>query len=261
MSFYNKIIKSIVMIVVLFVSFSIFSPSAYALEQKIFDEAGLLTENERRELEELATTIGDKWNIDIIIVTTNDAGGMSAQRYMEIFYEDKIVEQGLKKWNASVLAVDMGRRDYSIGNFYKAKFHIEGERVDGVLDGIWPYMRDGDYLKAFEKYILLTDYYMGKGPVNPIFHWWVQLIIAAVVGAVAVLVMAYNSGGRVTVSDRTYMNTSTSRVLSRKDKYIRTTITKTHRPKSSGGGGGFGGGGGGGRTSGGHSYSGGSRRF
>ena len=71
--------------------------------------------------------------------------------------------------------------------------------------------------------------------------------------------MAYNSGGRVTVSEGTYRDFSSSRVVDRRDNYLRTSVTKTRKPSSdnnSSGGGFSGGGSSGGTTSGGHSHSG-----
>ncbi len=91
-----------------------------------------------------------------------------------------------------------------------------------------------------------------------LFNLWFQIVVSLVIAGIIVGAMAYNSGGRVTVSQGTYMDFSNSKVINRRDNYLRTSVTKTRKPsnnnKSSGGG--FGGGGGGGTTSGGHSHSG-----
>lgn len=81
------------------------------------------------------------------------------------------------------------------------------------------------------------------------FKTWFQLLVSAVIAGIAVAIMKYNSGGKVTVSASTYMNGDTSGVIRKNDEYIRTTVTKQRKPsnnKSSGGG----------TTSGGHSHSG-----
>ena len=43
---------------------------------------------------------------------------------------------------------------------------------------------------------------------------------------IAVTVMVYNSGGKVTVTGSTYMDHDTSEVLSQHDTYIRTDVTR-----------------------------------
>ncbi|MNC75575.1 hypothetical protein D3C75_1271320 [compost metagenome] len=80
-----------------------------------------------------------------------------------------------------------------------------------------------------------------------------------VIGGIVVGIMAYNSGGRVTVNRATYEDSGASSVVDRGDRYIRTTVTKTKIEKNNNNGGG--GGGGGGTTRGGHSHSGSSRSF
>lgn len=236
-------------------SFMLCSPAAFALEQKVHDRAGLLTESERAALETLAAKSGSKWDTDFVIVTTSDTGGRTAEKYMADFYDEKIDEQQLDKWNATVLAIDIGTRNLYLGSFFKAKVYMDDARINTILDEITPKISRGQYYEAFEQYIRMADQYMSGQPANILMQWWLQLVVALGIGALVVGAMAYNSGGRVTVNNRTYMDSQHSKVLRQKDHYIRTTVTKVRKPKSSGGGGG------GGRTGGGRSYSGGGRSF
>jgi uncharacterized protein len=80
-----------------------------------------------------------------------------------------------------------------------------------------------------------------------------------VIGAIAVGIMAYGSGGRVTVNNRTYMDGKNSKVVASRDDYIRTVTTRVRRPSNNNGGGRSSGGGG--ISSGGSSHSGGGRGF
>lgn len=253
---WNKI--GLVAVFIFVVSLIGFSSIASALDQKVFDEAGLLSESEAAELEALADELSKKWNTDFIIITTNDTGGRTAEKYMADFYDEKIEQQGLKKWNAAVLSIDMGRRDLYLGAFYKAKLFMDNARIDQMLDVIAPKMSAGRYFDAFKDYFVLADQYMSGEPANIFLQWWLQILIAAGLGIIVVGTLIYNSGGRVTVNSSTYIDQANSNVIASKDQYIRTTVTKTKKPSNNSGGG-FGGGGG--RTGGGHSYSGGGRRF
>ena len=97
----------------------------------------------------------------------------------------------------------------------------------------------------------------GVNPDNILFNIWFQLGGALVIGGIVVGLMAYRSGGRVTVNSHTYEDASTSGIVDRQDQYIRTTVTKRKIEKSSGSSSG----GGGGITGGGHSHSGSRGKF
>ncbi len=77
---------------------------------------------------------------------------------------------------------------------------------------------------------------------NIFYLWWVQLIIAGLIAAGIVGYMAYTAGGKVRVTQGTYLDHATSKIRSRRDIYLRTVVTKTKRTKSNNhSGGGFGG--------------------
>jgi uncharacterized protein len=69
--------------------------------------------------------------------------------------------------------------------------------------------------------------------------------------------MAYRSGGRVTVNAQTYMDANRSQVLDRYDNFVNQTVTRTKIQKNTS----TGGGGGGGMTGGGRSHSGSRGKF
>lgn len=52
--------------------FIIRSPDVFAISQKVFDDAGVLSEAEEEKLESLSEEIGSKWDTDILIVTVYD---------------------------------------------------------------------------------------------------------------------------------------------------------------------------------------------
>lgn len=66
-----------------------------------------------------------------------------------------------------------------------------------------------------------------------------------VIGIIALVIMTRNSSGKVTTHDKTYLDPSSSRVVSKRDTYIRTKTSKVRKPtetssssggRSSGGG-------------------------
>ncbi|WFR56938.1 TPM domain-containing protein [Anaerocolumna sp. AGMB13025] len=105
-----------------------------------------------------------------------------------------------------------------------------------------------------------SDYY-GEKDDNIFYNTFFQVAIAVIIGAVAVGIMAANSGGRVTVSNRTYLDEGHSGIVATRDDYIRTTTTRVKKPTNDNNNGGGRSSGGGGISSGGHSHSGGGRSF
>ena len=232
-------------------------PDAGAGTKKlIYDEAGLLTPTEISELEDLARKLGAERETDFIILTSDNPQNVDVQKMTEDFYDAQAPGYDKPHGNAAILTVDMRNREVYLAGFYKAEQYLDNERLDKIRDRITPHLTNGDYAQAFEIFVKTAYEYMGYEPgVNPdniLFDTWFQLAASLVLAAVVVGAMAYNSGGRVTVHRRTYEDAGASRVVERRDQYVRTTVTKTKIQKHTG----TGGGGVGGRTGGGHSHSG-----
>ncbi|SEP26551.1 uncharacterized protein SAMN05518670_6269 [Paenibacillus sp. OK076] len=232
--------------------------SAADSKNLIYDEANLLNEQEKSELNALANEYGAERQTDFVILTTNNTENQDVQLLTEDFYDEHALGYDKAHGNAVILTLDMYNRDVYLAGFYKAKVYLDSGRLDKIRNKITPDLTEGNYKLAFEKYINLSYKYMGYKPgVNPdniLFNIWFQLIASVAIGGIAVGVMAYRSGGRVTVNRATYEDSSTSSVIDRQDRYIRTTVTKRKIEKNNNNGGG--GGGGGGTSRGGHSHSG-----
>jgi len=237
--------------------------AAAAAQQKtlIYDEAGLLSGEEQSELNDLANRLGAKRQTDILIVTSANAENRDVIKLTEDFYDEHAPGYDKAHGNAVMLVMDMRNRQVYVAGFAKGETYVDNGRADRIREKITPDLSSGNYAQAFQTYVKTAYKYLGirpgVNPDNPLFSIWVQLAAALAIGGIVVGVMAYRSGGRVTVSGRTYENTGESGILERQDQYIHTTVTrvKIERNKD-GGGGGSGGGGGGGVTGGGYSHSG-----
>ncbi|WP_282938958.1 TPM domain-containing protein [Paenibacillus sp. RC67] len=237
---------------------------AAAMEEKtlIYDDAKLLTPEQYQELNTMANQYGAKRETDIIIITSNNDQNVDVQKMTENFYDEHGPGYDKSHGNAVILTLDMRNRDVYLAGFYKAEQVLGDGRLDKIRGKITSDLSSGDYKQAFETYIKISYKYMGFKPgVNPdnvLFNIWFQLGGALAIGGIAVGIMAYRSGGRVTVNRQTYEDASSSGILDRQDQYIRTTVTKHKIEKSSGR---SSGGGGGGISGGGHSHSGSRGKF
>lgn len=274
------------MILLLTVCISPFSSQTAKAEADIDhvqDLADILTDDEEASLREECTFYGD-WNeIDIFILTTNSVPE-NRKLYIEEFYDahDDILTDAV----LILVNMDPDDRGVEIQGYGQCEFSISDDRIDHMLDEVVPYLSDGDYYNAFYCYIKEVDYYMSIEATSDYVHteqdninydeYYAEneeltavdyiifnLMVAAGVGAVSVLVMVIfsklGSGGGITTDRNTYMDTGSSRVLGHWDRYIRTTTSRVRKPKeNNNGGSSFRGGG---VSGGGHSHSGGGRSF
>ncbi|KMJ57090.1 hypothetical protein AB685_18430 [Bacillus sp. LL01] len=272
-----------------------FTVQAESVNQKqfVFDNAGLLTDQEVIQLESLANELGAESDTAFLIITANGTDGMDIVDYVGDFYDENAPGYDQPHGNTAILAIDMEVRDIYLAGFKKAELYLNDQRLDMIREEITPALSEGNYFEAFSEFISSSHAYMGVEPEtsaenpgsypdnndgyqdyeeeynqfaggnsseNILFQLWFQLLVSLIVAGVVVGILAYNSGGRITVSSRTYMNSNSSKVLHQHDRYLRKTVTKVKKPTNNNkSGGGFTGGGG--ITGGGHSHSGSRGKF
>lgn len=244
--------KVLLLITIVSIIFGLFtSVFAQDSKQRIYDHANLLTQEEVSKLENLALEHSEKWETDFIIVTTLDADNKDIKKFTQDYYDNHAPGYDKPHGNTVILALDMKTRDFFLAGFYKGEKYLDDTRLDLINKKITPYLAAGNYYDAFETYILTGSEYMRYiPPFNPesfLFETWFHLLAAVAIGAVVVGLMAYNSGGKVTVNERTY--TGDFKVTNRKDIYLTKSVTRQRKPSNKSGGGG-------GVTGGGHSHSG-----
>lgn len=247
------------LLALLFLSFLADESYAESNQQRIYDHAELLTEEQIKELETIAGTYSEKREVDFIIVTVEDPG-KDMQKYVDEFYDEEGFGFDKKHGNTAMLGIGMKERDVVLSGFKEMEESLDPNRLSHIREKITPALSDGNYFDAFESFILLSSKYMmyrpGVDPTNPLFNTWVQLGIALAVAALIVWAMARNVEPKMTATSATYQDMNRSRVVRKRDRYIRKTVTRRRKPKQSSGGNRGGGGSGSiGRTSAGHARS------
>lgn len=262
-------------------------------DQKVYDYYGLFSEDEITDLEDVCAQYGEDGKVDIVIVT-DDLNGESTKKYLEDFYDEHGFGYNQEFGDAAMILVNMyeADRNVTIQGYGKAEYYLNNDRIEYILDDVTEFLKNGEYYNAMEEFAKQSAYYMNEskgvntspatgeagsgnyygesgysGPSdyygekedNIFYNTFFQLGIAVIIGAVTVGIMAAGSGGRVTVSNRTYLDEGNSGVTATRDDYIRTTTTRVKKPDNNNNGGRSSGGGG--ISSGGHSHSGGSRGF
>jgi Beta-propeller domains of methanol dehydrogenase type len=201
---------------------------------RVYDNAGLLTENEINELENQAQLYSAKRNINFLIVTVNDTKGATTAEYSDKFYK-QFISKHPKSKDCVILTVDMDNSYANVNGQGIAEEKLDNDRCSKIADQISSDLTAGNYFEACSTYITTAYKYLGfaegMDPDSIFFKLWFQSLIAIIVGAIVVGIMVANSGGKVTVNQGTYLDQNDSQILARRDQYLHTTTTRVPKPK------------------------------
>lgn len=181
----------------------ILSVLAAGEENRVFDEAGLFTSQETRELEAELSAAREKYKMDMAIVTTPDAMGMTTEEFADDYYVSHDLGAG-KDYSGVLCVIDMDNRQYQIFSMGEMMRYLTDDRVTSILDDAAGYMSSGDYGKAAATMVSDITGYMDAGIVEGQYNYdeetgevdvykkrslaWYEILFALVAaGAVAVL--------------------------------------------------------------------------
>lgn len=199
----------------------------------IEDNAGLLTDDEIEELYNQAKDVGNKYNINIMVVTEDvyisDAQSAAEAKYLEFFpeYTDGIG-----------LYINMNTRDYWFLNSGKIKKDITEDYGLAVIEeDVQPELSDENYKEAFEIFIELTGKFekaaaKGRpyGPLHPyrtVFGYIIRVIISAGIAAIIAFIhIAIEKGKLKTVKSQPYAKEYVSEGGFKVDKKTDTFMYK-----------------------------------
>ena len=263
-------IKKGIRVIGCFVLFSVLfllTVSATTYPSRVYDEAQLLSAEEVEGLEGEIRAVKESTGLDFAVVTTDDAGGMTAREYANHFYDSNAIGAGQSK-NGALFLIDMDNREaYIVTNGFAT--NCLNSRVQDILDEVFEYLPDGKYYESAIAFLETSEYYINTNsnhydPVSDtvtehhFYQTW-EIVLAillplVVAGAVFGIVCGLYSRTGKTVP-YPFRQQSKLDLTQAEDQFINTTVT-TRRIESSSGGGraGGGSGGGGGRGGGGRSF-------
>lgn len=232
-------------------------------DERIFDEADILTETEEYSLQKYMDKVSKEKQVDIVIVTTNDAEGKQPREYAENFY--KTHDFGYEDSDGTgllyLISLDKsvtGNRELWMTTAKEAKDYFSQSRIDSVLDNIYNTLtadEELNYYGSCNEFIKGIEKYMNVSESVPVFltKWYSKLGIALVITMIIFFILIFNFGGKKTTTAETYLDVNSIKRNIKEDTYMYTRTTKTKIEKSSsssgsssGGsssGGGYGGGG------------------
>lgn len=229
------------------------SVSAATENYQLDDQAGLLTQSETEDIEEMLENLADKTGWETIAVTTYDAEGMSATNYAESW-----LNQHMSGNDGIVYLIDMDNREIVVSGTGDAIKCLTDTHKEKILDDGYDKVSQEEYGECFQAMIKKTSKYAYRQVT--IMEALLALAAALVAGGITVggIIGSYRlkfGGYKYPIEKNGSVN------LRRKDDtFVNQFVTHRHIPKSNGSGGGSG------RTTthtgaGGRTYSSGSRKF
>lgn len=228
-----------------------------AAERYVYDNASLLTPEEREMLEETAKGFSEYWNMDFGVVTTDDAQGKTSRDYADDFYDtyfDITDERG-----GVLYLIDMDNREIYLSTCGQAIRYLTDERIERILDEAYAEIADGDYYGTFEAFFDATEDYLERGIPSNQYHYDTETgerdyyydsvpktkqitFWEAVIAGIAALAAALGTCGFIVGKYRlkfedfhydAYTDSDISLSVN-EDRLVNTFVTHRHIPKNDG---------------------------
>lgn len=259
--------------------------SASAEESYVYDRAELMSEAERLELHAMAMKLSDDWETNFVAATTDDTQGKTTQEYADDFYDELFQEDDEE--DGILYLIDMEHREIYVSTSGLAIRYLTDERIEWVLDEIYPHVVDGDYYMAFVEGMSRTRDFLREGIPRDQYHYDVEtgeidaykepmkltvgeVLLALFAGLIpaAVTIGIIKAKYQLKFEDFHYdaYTDSDIRLSVKSDRLVNTFVTHRRIPRNNGNSGGGRSSGGGSRSSvhtssSGRSHGGGGRKF
>lgn len=133
--------------------------------RRVYDQAGLFSEDEQEQLEEDIQSFRESTGMDAAVVTTENAEGKTSEQYADDFYDNMGFGTG-EDLDGVLYLMDMDNRELYISTSGGMIRYLTDERIEDLLDHGIGYMQDGDYASCARQMIRDTGEWYRKGIVR-----------------------------------------------------------------------------------------------
>lgn len=208
---------------------------ASAYDDRLVDNADLLTDDEESKLQKRLDDMSEKYDMNVIVVTVPDMGdAISSQDFADLWFEN-----GDYGDDGVLLMISMQERDWALSGTGKGEDKFPDAKLESIGQKIKPKLSNGDYYKAFDLYADQVEMKLaGRIPL-----YWIGIALAG--GALVALIYCSSIKSQLTsvkmqdmaddfiAKDSFHITTSHDTFL-----YKNTTREYINNDSSRGGGGG-----------------------
>ena len=207
------------------------------IEYLVFDEGELLSDSEEMALEAKLLQIGHTYNTQLTVCTTKTLDGADIDAYADGLYDYMKFGYGSKKAGVMVL-VCMEPRQVCV--FSNAS--ITADDRTAIREAITPYLSDGEYAEAFDKFAEEAEYYINGNQNGFPFDFTGTLATCLIIGIVVGLIVAFVLKGQLKSVRKqnqanNYVKPGSMQVTIENDFLLYRTISRTRKSSNSSSGG------------------------
>lgn len=132
--------------------------SAWADKTTVDDQAGLFSQEEKQELTDRIVELTADWNMDFVVVTTEDAEGKTSEEYADDYYDyNGYAEDGV------LYLIDLDNGSVWISTAGKMIRYLTDERIDAVIDAGYDNLKAKNYADGILEMLNETENYLKDG--------------------------------------------------------------------------------------------------
>ena len=214
--------------------------AVWADKTTVDDQAGLFSQEEEQELTDRIVELTTDWNMDFVVVTTEDAEGKTSEEYADDYYDyNGYAEDG------ALYLIDLDNGSVWISTAGKMIRYLTDARIDAVIDAGYDNLKAKNYAEGILEMLNETERYLEDGKISR----YRSITVYEAIGA-AVIALLCGGGfaaavlGSYRLKRKTYRYPYESRAkvhfTRRDDQFRHRSITQRRIPREppSGGGGG-----------------------
>jgi len=223
-----------------------FAIPAFA-QEKIVDNAGLLSPQEKASLTELVTSITSTYNFDLVIVTETNIGEYSTVDYADSFFDYYGYGLGQDRDGCIFLQVTESR-DYSFRTTARGMAILNNTAFNKLENSTVKFLSAGNYYEAYRAFLLNWEEFLSLEERNRsynFFHQWNALLViiswllSLAIGFIVVQTWKAQMNTAIQQTQAAaYVVPNSLSFKEKKDSFLYSTVTKIKRPdppSSSGG--------------------------
>lgn len=239
---------------VLLLAVMVLIPCGALAGSMVVDQAGLFSNAEIQQMEAIITSVRETYQIDAVVLTSNQVGNNNTQDYADLFYENG--GYGIGEDDAGILyLIDMDNRVPCISTTGVMIDYITDYRLEELLDCGYDELTWGDYGGSALAVLSRVEDFLREGRQEGSFRYDAQtgqrlsglynkltageMLLGAVAGLVVSLVMFSSVNGSYNLKGNGRARTGgvADCTLTKDDEvFLRQNVVRTRRPTNTGGG-------------------------
>lgn len=247
------------------------------VSEKIYDYANIIDESSENEIYNSIIEYINKYDMDMIVVTIDSNPKYSARSFADDFFDYNGFGKNSSR-DGILLLIDMDTREFYISTSGKGILYYDDDRIDKMLDNIYPAATSGDYSLSVKTFVNDAANYASRGvPFSnrnyvidkngnyvyrePI-HWFIIIIVSGIITAITIWIMSSkHKVVRLSSTAGEYLDKNSVNITNRQDIFLDTHTSSVYIAPSSSSSGGRSGGSSTHHSSSGRSHGGGGRHF